>query len=399
MYVTAATLLYAWIVYPATMLLLNQKNKQYKHKHAPAPTSKQHVSILLSAWNEENVIADRIANIEKMLYEPAAISVYIGTDGCSDRTAAIIRACIHESPLRITLCEFAENRGKATVLKSLAQKALREQPDAGTVFVFTDANTFFQPDAMQNLIQHFTDARVGGVCGRLLFEHKNGQPEHAYWSWETKLKQAESYYDSCLGANGAIYAIRSSCFWFELPSSTIIDDFIIGMKVREAGLRMVFEPHAIATEDLPDMKDEWHRRVRIGSGAFQALRWCKACLHFRYGRFAVFFWSHKVLRWITPHLVLVLLATAITTLFISSGKSTFFAVTILAGATLFSMVAAIYPRQAFNIETTWTRLSSKCYHFAMMQAALLVGFFRFCRGNLTGKWQRTPRNIQRSNTA
>ena len=101
--------------------------------------------------------------------------------------------------------------------------------------------------------------------------------------------------------------IRTGLFWAEIPDNTIIDDFVIGMKVREQGYRMVYAPTAVAREELPEtLDDEWRRRIRIGAGDYQALVLCRKCLLPRYGKFAWMFWSHKVARWFTPHLLLLL---------------------------------------------------------------------------------------------
>ena len=328
-----------------------------------------------------------------------------------------------------------------------------------SLLAFTDANTFFAPDALRNLVVPFADPEVGGVCGKLVFEKSEvrsqksdcggmpgekeiierhdsdppprrvagissrsaglntrniefsslsqssstsvvkssppgGTDEPVYWSLETNLKAAESSWDSCLGANGAIYAMRPELFWDEIPDNTIIDDFVLGMKVREQGFRMVFEPSAVATEDLPaTVPDEWRRRVRIGAGAFQAMTLCRACLSPRYGRFALIFWSHKVLRWFTPHLAVVggVLLGCYVVMLLSNGTKGFLSSTteqlnnpttlsILVGVLL--LVLLIPPgRKALKLLA----------YFITMQAALFVGFLKYCKGGLKGTWERTER--------
>jgi len=399
--VACCTLVYTWLLYPATMLwLLRRQPLSTATAPPPLPNATQapHVSVIIAAWNEEAVIADRIANLEALHYPRQSMTILIGTDGCTDATAARARARAAASPLQIQLQEYPRNRGKASVLKDLVAQALAGQPATGTTLVFTDANTSFAPDAIAWLLARLQDAQVGGVCGQLLFEQHQQQPENTYWSMETRLKQAESYYDACLGANGAIYAIRSSCFWQQLPPRTIIDDFVLGMKVRESGLRMVFEPRARAYEELPQTADEWRRRVRIGSGAFQALAWCRTCLAPRYGCFALFFWSHKVLRWFTPHLYLIALLAAMVTLQTQPQPNRMLAAApaaLIALSLLFLLVVLLHPCLPPAMQPlTIRRIIAGCHHFARMQAALLAGFLRFCRGNLSGAWQRTPRSLR-----
>jgi cellulose synthase/poly-beta-1,6-N-acetylglucosamine synthase-like glycosyltransferase len=216
----------------------------------------------------------------------------------------------------------------------------------------------------------------------------------------------ESALDSCLGANGAIYAIRQGLFWSDIPSNTIIDDFVIGMKVREQGYRMVYEPAAIAYEEFPAKQDEWRRRVRIGAGDFQALTLCRRCLLPRFGWFAWSFWSHKVLRWFTPHigafLVLgswFLVARACVdripiadhcSLFTVHSHPALLLPAIVAIGSIVLLLFSVIGRVVGG-ESRVVRICRLCDHFVAMQAAIFVGFVKFCRGGLQGAWERTPR--------
>jgi cellulose synthase/poly-beta-1,6-N-acetylglucosamine synthase-like glycosyltransferase len=220
----------------------------------------------------------------------------------------------------------------------------------------------------------------------------NPSSEGFYWDWETRMKENESHLDSCLGANGGIYAIRPELFWPEVPDNTIIDDFVIGMKVREQGSRVVYDPDALAYEELPQVSHEWARRVRIGSGAYQSLCLCRRCMLTGYGWFSWCFWSHKVLRWFSPHILGTIVMLAVLQL---CGIENTDAMPVMGKATSAGALAALL--LAFG--GVATRNSSKSSilfrltaHFVTMQLALLVGFCRFCRGNLQGRWDRTPRS-------
>jgi cellulose synthase/poly-beta-1,6-N-acetylglucosamine synthase-like glycosyltransferase len=268
-----------------------------------------------------------------------------------------------------------------------------------SLLVFTDANTHFLPDTLTQLVTPFHDPRVGGVCGRLLFTDGPNKAEQDYWNWEARLKQAEAGFDSCLGANGAVYALRPECFWQDLPPQTIIDDFVLGMKTREAGLHMYYAPAAIALEDLPASRQEWHRRIRIGSGAYQAIHWCRACLHPRFGRFALFFWSHKILRWFTPHMLLGATGASIVALAVQVPAWSHTHILHLAFLSSFLLLAGMTGIDLLipptgHPDKPIRRSLRACSHFMIMQTALMVGFLRYCRGNLSGTWHRTPRKEQ-----
>jgi cellulose synthase/poly-beta-1,6-N-acetylglucosamine synthase-like glycosyltransferase len=380
-----AVLLYAWVVFPA--LLAWASRRSARSPLSPAREDLPSVTIILSAYNEEAHMAGRIRNLLAMRYPAGRWKAYIGVDGSKDRTAAEALAAAAGNPA-IQVFDFAENRGKIAVLKDLVGRA-RAASDSPGILVFTDANTNFEPEALARLVAPFSDPAVGGVCGRLEFVQPEGgkTDENIYWKFENWLKARESAMDSCLGANGAIYAIRAPLFWSAVPSNTIVDDFVLGMKVREQGLRLVYEPRAIATELLPPhVGDEWKRRVRIGSGNYQSLALCRACLAPSFGPFALAFWSHKVLRWFTPHLLLLGLALA--------------AFGAVSGSALGVPVLRAYAMLATASLTGYalrhptllpSRLLRGIQYFIAMQAALLAGFLRFCAGNLEGRWQRTIR--------
>jgi cellulose synthase/poly-beta-1,6-N-acetylglucosamine synthase-like glycosyltransferase len=377
-----AVILYAWILFPA--LLAWRSRRTATPSPSPSDSDLPAVAIILSAYNEEAHIAARVRNLLEMDY-PGRWTALIGVDGSKDRTAAEALAAAAGYP-RIEILDFAENRGKVAVLKDLAERIRRDVP----LLVFTDANTEFEPQALRRLVAPFADKSVGGVCGKLVFVEPAGgkTDENVYWKLENWLKARESDIDSCLGANGAIYAVRSPLFWSAIPSNTIIDDFVIGMKVREQGARMVYEPRAVAVEELPtDIADEWKRRVRIGAGNYQAIRLCAPCLGPSYAAFAWAFWSHKVLRWFTPHLMLAGFALAFAGATSNSPAVGFVTLAFYAGAAVSALLGVLLGRRGGLIGT----LLGGIHYLLAMQAALFAGFLRFCRGNLEGRWQRTAR--------
>ena len=124
--------------------------------------------------------------------------------------------------------------------------------------------------------------------------------ENFYWRLENQLKEWESRLDSCLGVNGGIFAARKSAL-FEFSDNTVVEDFVIGMRVRERDYRVKYIGDAVGYEESPSaVSHEFKRRVRIGAGDYQALSLCWKCLLPRYGWFAFCFWSHKLFRWLTP---------------------------------------------------------------------------------------------------
>jgi cellulose synthase/poly-beta-1,6-N-acetylglucosamine synthase-like glycosyltransferase len=395
-------LAYAWVGYPLLLRLMTPTQGQRRVASPPVEARDwPRVTVVFSAHNEENHVAARLRNLLDLDYPREKLDVAVGADGCTDSTVAVVESFSTAHP-RVRMHAFETRRGKAAVLKDLVRLS---SPGAGVV-VFTDANTVFRPDALRKMMRHFDDENIGGVCGRLILSSLPAHhgvpakpvPEGSYWLWETALKQRESRFDSCLGANGAVYAVRKSLFWADLPDNTVVDDFVIGMKVREQGKRMVYDQEAVAVEELPETRHEWPRRVRIGSGDYQALWLCRRCLLPAFGRFAWMFWSHKVLRWFTPHM---LVSSSVLSCVLSmrsvvppyAGMRSAFPhiplllhLLLLAGAALGAPVGRSAP--------AWLGFLRLCRHFVVMQAALMSGFARFCCGRLPGYWTRTPRRGQ-----
>ena len=397
--------IYAWIVYPLILRRPAGRVTGRASGDSRDPGWEPRIAVLFSAYNEEKHIADRLNNLLQFQCPSERVEIFVGVDCSDDGTADIARG-VAAACANIHVHEYGERRGKVAVLKDLvgASRQLTGGADRGgdggaqepgdtlgDILVFTDANTMFAPDALQKLVRHFADPEVGGVCGRLVFRVSTAVPEGRYWQWETLLKERESALDSCLGANGAIFAIRRELFWAEIPDNTIVDDFVIGMKVREQGLRMLYEPLAVGEEELPEPGSEWGRRIRIGAGDFQALWFCRRCLLPRFGRFAWMFWSHKVLRWFTPHVLLLLLA-GLSFLAVRSQFQLARHVSLcICLGFVFCCLMAVAGGVGRSVTAAWMRLPRMCCHLLTMQAALFLGFIRCCRGNLVGHWTRTPR--------
>jgi cellulose synthase/poly-beta-1,6-N-acetylglucosamine synthase-like glycosyltransferase len=417
-------LVYTWFVYPFLLWVANLGVRRGVRKAQDAEREAERVdaavadravdgvecprvAVLMSAYNEAAGIRARIENLLDMDYPCGSVAILVGDDASTDGTAAAVRA-VGDMDSRVRLFEFGRRRGKVAVLRDLVARLPggscptsdrgAQSPPVPELLVFTDANTFFRRDTVRRLAAPFADPGVGGVCGRLVL--RGEQEEGTYWRLETWMKRQESALDSCLGANGAVYAVRRDLFWSGIPENTIVDDFVIGMKVREAGCRVLYESEAVAEEDLPETRDEWRRRVRIGAGDYQAMVLCRRLLSPAFGWFAWSFWSHKVLRWFTPHL-LALFAGAGVVLFFHAWSNARWGLGAMAAqdvavavGVLFVLAlgaAAAVGRWARAAGSSWLSAFRLCDHFVTMQAALFCGFLRFCSGRLQGYWQRTPR--------
>jgi cellulose synthase/poly-beta-1,6-N-acetylglucosamine synthase-like glycosyltransferase len=259
----------------------------------------------------------------------------------------------------------------------------------GDIVVLTDANTFFQPGAVRELVaalwQH---PSACAVVGRLTLHGTSAEGNHdgIYWRYETRLKMLESRFGAVLGANGAIYAFRRE-HYRPLPAGAIVDDFLIPMLMRlSTGGKVFFVPSAEAWERSPDrVEDEFRRRVRIGAGDLQALLWTWRLLLPWKGMVSVAYVSHKVIRWLGPWLMLIGFAANLWLL-----DSPFFQLSFLAQATLYALgisAKLVRPVPVFGA------VASLAGYFLTVNAALLLGFARFVRGAARPFWATAPRRV------
>jgi cellulose synthase/poly-beta-1,6-N-acetylglucosamine synthase-like glycosyltransferase len=368
-FVSAAAIVWSYAIYPLLLALAPPQ----RHVQTGDPRDWPSVSVLISVYNEEKHIVTRIENLLKLDYPGDKLEILIGSDGSTDRTNELVRTF---PDARVKLRAFEQREGKPSVLNRLVPQAHSE------LLVFSDANAMFGSDALRKLARHFANPQIGGVCGRLVLHgDSNETDESPYWKLETYLKTRESTLDSCLGANGAIYAIRKSC-WPSIPDNTFVDDFVIGMRVREAGHRVIYDTEAVANEELPQsVGHEMTRRIRIGAGGFQALFLCwRSLLPWR-GLYSIAFWSHKVLRWFAPFLMIAALISNVALL-----PHPLFAVLLALQLAFYSLALL----GAFIRRRKIVLFSAPCY-FVTINLALLFGFFRFITGTQQAAWKRTAR--------
>lgn len=371
---------YAYVGYPALVWTLARLFGRKEVRPTITDRELPPVSLLIVAHNEEAEIEQRVLNALAFNYPAGKLEIVIASDGSTDRTNQIVR---RYAKCGVRLLAYSENRGKAAVLNAAFAELSHE------IVVLSDANTAFNPEAVRNLAAWFADAAIGVVCGRLvLTDPATGRNvDSVYWKYETFLKKCESRLGALLGSNGGIYAIRRPHFT-GIPDNTIVDDFVIPMLARErTGCRIIYDRDAVACERTPEsIGSEFNRRARIGAGGFQSIGMLRGLLDPRHGWVSFTFWSHKILRWLCPFFMIGAIALNLCLV----QQSAFFA--------LFLAQVAFY---AGSIMAGHLPARPKCLRylklgtmFTLMNAALLVGFFRWLLGRQKGVWKRTERTVE-----
>ena len=337
------------------------------------------VSIIIAAYNEEKVIGKKIENCLSLDYPAGLLDVWIASDGSSDKTNEIVKAYAGKDK-RIHLLELPRT-GKSGVINKVMASVKNE------IVVFSDANPEFMQDALKNLAKHFQNNEVGCVCGRLVYRNPtrgiSGESESAYWRYETALKKMESRIGYVAGANGAIYAIRRELFE-PLDRNTINDDFEISMKIVIKGFKCIYEENAIAYEDVaPDMESEFKRHVRDSAGHYSAVCHLPGLLNPFLGMRSFIYWSHRILRWAAPFILILLFIINIMLL-----KNSFYMkfFVLHAGFYVLAVIGLL------NIKSR--RLPLFIYlpfYFCNLNLALLLGFIKAASGKQQAMWERTER--------
>ena len=258
------------------------------------------LSLIIPAYNEETLLQDKIANVQQLDYPTGKLEVIFVSDGSTDRTNEILGAWQDRNMQTVFL---PVRQGKPTALNHGVARAKHK------ILILSDATTLFAPDALKKLVRHFSDSRVGVVCGsiRLQGSLEFHQTEGVYWKYESMLRLMEARLGITLTASGAIYALRRQCYR-PLAPNVMIDDFVVPMNARKLGYRVLYDPEAVAIEfGAASVAGEFTRRVRLAVGSFRALgEFVRTPFHpFTY----IAFLSHKLLRWILPFLMIGLLVS------------------------------------------------------------------------------------------
>ena len=297
-----AVLLYVYLGYPLLLAVLGH----LRRAQPPAAGDFQPtVTMVVAAWNEEEVIAEKIENTLAQKYPADRLDLIVVSDGSTDATDQIVERCVERTG-RVRLLHTAGRQGKSAALNLGVPAA------TGEIVVLTDANAIFQADAIARLVRPFSDRKVGAVSGQLWYRQEKGagEGESVYWRYEQMVKRHESVLHSLIGANGSIYAIRRELFLPVHPRD--VNDFRIPYEVLLQGYSVVLEPAAVSFEETPGrLWDEYRRKVRIMARAIPMMLALVGPTLVRRRLFVL--WqlvSHKVLREVQGFLFLAMLGGA-----------------------------------------------------------------------------------------
>ena len=374
---------YNYIGYILPIYLLNRLRKPRTPVPPPRPEDWPSVSFIVAAYNEKDCIGDKIINSLDQDYPADKLEFIFVTDGSADETPQITAGFA-----RIHTLHDPERKGKSAAINRAVATARNE------ILLFSDANTILNREATRNIARHYLDPKVGGVAGEkkvlsaTLHSEEVGEGEGLYWKYESFLKEQDSAFYSVVGAAGELFSLRTKLYE-PLPHHIILDDFVLSLRVAQQGYRVLYEPAAFAME-LPSLSiaDEQKRKVRIAAGGFQAIGLLTPLLAFwRHPRLTYLYVSHRVLRWTLSPLCLILAWLSNAILFAGTGGLAY-GVLLGAQTALYGMaaLAALFP--GLKKKSRLIKLGS---YFVFMNTSVILGFFRFLRGNQAATWEKARR--------
>ncbi len=365
-------IVYSYLIYP---ILLAFFVKIFKNEVLVDKNYQPTVGVVVPVYNEEKVIKKKIDNILAIDYPLDKLSIWIGSDQSSDRTNEIIRSY---SDKRVHLWIAPKRGGKTEILNNLVPKVESD------IVLLTDANTMHQSDCLKKMVRHFADSHIGAVIGRVkhVTQKSSEFAETVYRSFEVWQKNLESKLHSSISAFGGFYTIRKKYFKKIPFNSYSNDDVLIPMNIIRQGKRVFFVSDAISEEDITgNLEIEFKRRVRIGAGNFQAFFWLLDFLNPFKGWPVFCFFSHKVLRWFSPILIL----GSFITLGLLALLSNLLIYKILF---LTGIVVLLFSLLYIPYKISFIR---PFFYFFAMNLALFFGFFRYVTGIKSAAWSRTER--------
>jgi cellulose synthase/poly-beta-1,6-N-acetylglucosamine synthase-like glycosyltransferase len=377
MCVATVLFLCPFVVYPAVMLCtkrrLNKADVAFNDtglNYDDLPT----VALVICALNEQKVIGAKMENCLALQYPREKLRIIVISDGSTDGTVDIIRCYEGRG---IELIDNTVRRGKIANLNEVLPACEQD------ILMLSDANVLYKADAVLRIVSRFKDPSVGCVSGKVILTDNTPDldgPTGQYYSIEWMLQECSSQVYSMVGADGAMYAMRRELFR-PCPNDTLIEDLIIPMQVIRQGRRVVFEGNAIGWEPgVTSLAEEFRRKIRIAAGAAQAIRRGNVWPGNAPLKFWCIFIAHKLLRWLSPVMGLVLLLLCCMSL-----QEPLSLVLISAFATV-SVLAAARLVAGYNHP-----LVSGAFYFLFAQVAIAIGLFKGLRGRQSVLWAKADR--------
>ena len=378
---------YTYVGYGILLYIIIRLKRLFKGNPVKSPLPSDDelptMTLMICAYNEEDVVAEKMVNTRALDYPKDKLRIMWVTDGSNDRTNELLAAYPE-----VDVVFSPERRGKTAALKH----GLRELQ---TRYVaFTDANTMINPEALREIARLFMDPTIGCVSGeKRVAARKEGEMaaegEGLYWKYESTLKRWDSELYSAMGAAGELYAIDPALAR-DVPDEALLDDFMMSMYIVDEGRRIAYTPDAYAREyGSANIYEESKRKRRIAAGGLQSIWWLRRMLNpFRQPLVAFQFISHRVLRWsITPVAMILLLLANITLVVMGAGL--FYQVILVLQVLFYLMALCGWLQSRVGRKN---KLLYTAYYFMFMNFNVFRGMAYLKSHSKSGTWEKAKRS-------
>ena len=348
------------------------------------------VTLLIAAYNEKDYVDEKVKNSLELDYPKDKLKIVWVTDGSDDGTPDLLR----QYP-EVTVHHLLRRGGKIEAMNRGV--SLSNTP----IIIFSDANAMLGKESVRRIIHLFANPKVGCVSGeKRIFDNEKdmaaGAGEGLYWKYESFQKRYDARLYSVVGAAGELFAIRREYF-AEVEDDTLLDDFIISLRIAMRGYTTQYDPQAYACErSSANVREELKRKIRIAAGGFQSIARLVPLLNFfKYGLLSFQYISHRVLRWTLAPLSLLLLLVSNFALALQTGLFTTPFTEGWIMSTVFWLQICFYAMALLGwfLENRHIKLKVLFvpYYFFIMNYAVFLGFFRCVKKSQNVVWERAKR--------
>jgi cellulose synthase/poly-beta-1,6-N-acetylglucosamine synthase-like glycosyltransferase len=377
---------YAYIGYGILLFFLIRVKRMVTRKKTESGSDYEpDVTLFIAAYNEKDFVADKIRNSAELDYPKEKLHLVWVTDGSDDGTPDLLS----QYP-DVKVYHRPERNGKIGAMNRGMQFV--KTP----VVVFCDANTMLGKESIRRIVRLFSDPKVGCVSGekRIFSKEKDtaaGAGEGLYWKYESTLKKWDAELYSVVGAAGELFAIRTELYQ-EVERDTLLDDFIISLRVAQQGYTIQYDPEAYAIETASaNVKEELKRKIRISAGGIQSVIRLRSLLNvFRYGTLSFQYISHRVLRWTLAPLALLFMLFTGLILALQEGIFEFGLYSIIFWLQLAFYLAALLGWYLEN-KSIRVKILFVPYYFFIMNLSVFLGFRRYMKRTQSVNWERAKR--------
>jgi len=349
------------------------------------PNYEPEVTLFIAAYNEKDYVEAKMKNSLELDYPKEKLNIVWVTDGSDDGTPDLIKQYSNS-----TVYHLPERNGKISAMNRGIQFV--KTP----IVIFSDANTLLGKESVKRIVTLFGNPKVGCVSGEKRIINKesdvaSGAGEGLYWKYESALKKWDAELYSVVGAAGELFAIRTELYR-HVENDTLLDDFIISLRVAQDGYVIQYDPEAYAIETASaNVKEELKRKIRISAGGIQSVVRLRSLLNvFKYGTLSFQYISHRVLRWNLTPLCLLLLIPVLTVLAYFEGFMGFGVYATLFWLQLLFYLSAL---TGWFLENRSTRVKILFipYYFFIMNLSVVLGFLRYLKKSQSVNWERAQR--------